>query len=132
MTGLIMFILSVLHSPDLRRILSVRYFTFLGSISFGIYLLHPMLMGRTLMWVVYGPITAIEYRTCVFSITVVPWFALLLYLCRLWRDYVDGFCIRVTKYMETRMSRPTGDTMGESTMHKSGTDIEAGQRKMSE
>jgi len=131
MTGVVVFILSVLLSPDLRRILSIRYLTYLGSISFGIYLLHPMLMGHFVR-LVHWPIIGNEYRTLVFSITLVPWFASLLYLCRLWRDYVDGFCIKVTKNMETRLSCPSGDAMGESTMHKSGTDIEAGQRKMLE
>jgi hypothetical protein len=88
------------------------------------YLIHAMLIRGIFAWIVVGPITTSKYRPLAFWITLVPWCALLLFLSRLWRDYVDGFSIRVTKEMETWMSRPP---MGRSAVHKSGTDLEAGQ-----
>src|SRR6202035_5572729 len=47
-------LLSIHFSSTLRRVLSHRWFVFLGSISFPMYLIHSFMMRSVLVWVIYG------------------------------------------------------------------------------
>ena len=48
----ILLIISILFSPLLQRYLSNRYFLFLGSISFPLYLLHGTFIRIPLQWAI--------------------------------------------------------------------------------
>lgn len=52
--GVQLLTLGVILSPTLQRFLSHRYFTWLGAVSFPIYLIHGPLMRSMLVWLLFG------------------------------------------------------------------------------
>jgi len=114
--GLELITLSIHFSPRLKDLLSNRYFLWLGKNSFGVYLIHGMLIRWILTWCFYGitipaPVQneKLEWRPgpnlklrgpWVQIICYPPWFLLLYSLAHLWIEYVDPLCARWTVAIE--------------------------------
>lgn len=116
----ILFTLSILFSPIIRRFLSHRYFVFLGSISFSLYLLHGTFIRLPLQWILVLVLPKIApdilvtsgdenlvYMDCpsfgcrfIASIAYLIWFALLLAFSKVWKDNVDILGIHVSRWAE--------------------------------
>lgn len=103
--------LSALLSPDLRKFLSFRCFTFLGSISFSIYLLHGPLMRSVLVWLSFFPYLLFHTEpleiplplpTSTVLMVVLPIFgSFLIAMSSLWTSKVEPHFGRVTKLIQT-------------------------------
>ncbi|KAF2092400.1 hypothetical protein NA57DRAFT_82367 [Rhizodiscina lignyota] len=104
---------SIQISPEMRRGLSTRVCTFLGSISFSIYLLHGPLMRSVLAWMTFGPSWLINAElvddagfipppagnTLLF---ILPIFASFLVLvASLWTVKVEPYFGRATKFLQS-------------------------------
>jgi hypothetical protein len=119
LVGSWLFIFAIHFSPTLRHFLSYPSFVFLGSISFGMYLIHGFLMRSTLVWIIYGFLPETEgwvrrvgghgqlsehrFRLVwdiLNSIIFILWMFPLVYLSKLWRDRVDPFCIKFAQWGE--------------------------------
>src|SRR5579859_2801897 len=111
----ILMILSVLYSPLLRSLFSYRIPIFLGSISFGMYLLHGTFIRLPLAWLLFKFLPRFpslnviylgtgwedddeevimlgcESARCkiVVGVTLMVWFMALLASCKLWKKYID-------------------------------------------
>jgi len=107
MVGSWLLIFCIHFSPTLRSIFAHPHFVFLGSISFGMYLIHGFLMRSTLAWIMYGllpepdgagsRVNSDVHRLTwdvIDSIIFMLWMIPLIYLSKLWRDYVDPMCIK--------------------------------------
>lgn len=103
--------LSVQVSPDLRHQLSNHFFTFLGSISFSMYLLHGPLMRSVLAWMTFGPSWLLQKelvngafpvpQNSAFLI-ILPLFAsILLAASSLWTCKVEPYFGKVTKLLQS-------------------------------
>ena len=125
MAGIII-LLSVLYSPLLRSLFSRRIPVFLGSISYGMYLLHGTFIRLPLAWLLFKFLP--QYRSLevihivprwedddeeiiilgchsigcklVVGITVLLWFMALLATCKRWKKHVDVLGIRFSRWME--------------------------------
>jgi len=117
----ILLIISILFSPLLQRYLSNRYFLFLGSISFPLYLLHGTFIRIPLQWAIIWVLPriapdALEYYgkegefvdlrcgqfKCKFmaSIIFIVWLASLLAFCKVWKKHIDILGIRFSRWAE--------------------------------
>lgn len=114
--------LGVMFNNTAKRILSNHFFTWMGKLSFAIYLLHAPLIRTVLTYVLFGfsirPSGGKDEKgnqlppgwlplanrwVCVFAI---PLFYLFLYrVANLWAAYVDPFCARVTQWFEDLVFR---------------------------
>ena len=127
MVGSWLLIFSIHFSPTLRSIFSHPHFVFLGSISFGMYLIHGFLMRSTLAWIMYGLLPEPDGSGCrvngdtqglmwdvTDSIIFILWIIPLIYLSKLWRDYVDPMCIRFALIAEEVLlgTRALSETIG--------------------
>ena len=110
-------------SYSLRRFFSHKWFVFLGSVSFPMYLIHSFMMRSVLVWIIYGlipdsggivrrmsdygPQEGHEGKSLFWSmVTVVAiggWFALLTVLSVLWRDRLDGYFLKFSVWGEEIM-----------------------------
>jgi len=122
--GGIMLILAILYSPQLRKFLSIPLFVHLGGLSFPLYLLHGTFIRIPLTWAIlrfltqFPSLRVIEYFsgedgevwlsilcdnfTCKFLCTVIfcVWFASLLAFCKIWKDHVDIYGVKISKWAE--------------------------------
>ena len=117
--GGIFLIFSILFSPGLRKFLSRRYFVFLGSISFPLYLIHGTFIRLPLQWAIVkllpllAPNALIYYEDgevalgcgqvqCKFFATIiyVIWLACLLAASKFWKEYVDVWGIKFSRWGE--------------------------------
>jgi hypothetical protein len=88
------------------------------------YLLHATLLKSILVWIIYGlfpqpweennreinpqgrahTVTTVHNPSYIWTVlgwfVFAAWFAMLLFLCTLWRNYVDTASLRAAKYME--------------------------------
>lgn len=120
LVGSWLFIFAIHFSPLLRHFLSYPFFVFLGSISFGMYLIHGFLLRSTLVWIIYGILPETEswvrrvggngqqlsqqrfqliwdiINTIIFVLWMIP----LVYLSKMWRDRVDPVCIKFAQWGE--------------------------------
>lgn len=117
---------SIQLSPELKSFFSRPSFTFLGGISFSMYLLHGPLMRSVLAWMVFGPVNMStqhspayaqdpEYKLPVpsawtFFITLPAYAALLVIASKLWNCKVEPYFGRATKLLQGLAAR---DTAGE-------------------
>src|SRR5579871_5822151 len=124
----ILLVTSILFSPTTRKVLSHRFFVFLGSISFPMYLVHGTLIKTVLCWVFYellpapmeeitatigkdGKMTtttvellpSILWRA-IYCFVWVGWMGLLISLSVIWRNKVDALSIQVAKTVEEIMA----------------------------
>jgi hypothetical protein len=102
---------SVVLSPLLQKFLSYPVITWLGQISFPLYLIHGPLLRSFLKWLFYLTTASVEWEDSNGRIKqtkprpswwqflyAVPIFtALLLYLAKVWNDRVEPWCAMVTK-----------------------------------
>lgn len=108
---------SIQISPELRRATSMRFFTFLGSISFSVYLLHGPLMRSVLAWMTFGPswVSGVELVDGVMPIPskttlsiVLPLFiGFLIAVASLWTRQVEPWFGRLTKLIQDVATAPT-------------------------
>ena len=117
--GVQLITISVMLSPHLQHFLSLPSLTWLGTVSFPIYLLHGPLIRSLLAWLLFGlrnPIKKIEHNadgsvkgeyevlpmpTLPMYIIAIPiFFIALLAVCQLWNLYIEPWCARLTKMAE--------------------------------
>jgi peptidoglycan/LPS O-acetylase OafA/YrhL len=108
--GAQMFCFSVFFSPDLRRLFSQPSLTWLGSISFPLYLLHGTLMRTLLAWMAFGPQwlvgaelvdDKIPLPGAFTMITVMPVFiAVTLAVSALWQSKVEPYFGKATSLLQ--------------------------------
>jgi peptidoglycan/LPS O-acetylase OafA/YrhL len=120
--GAQLIVLALIFSSPLQKPLSHPFLTWLGRISFPVYLLHGPLMRTVLVWMVFGlsvpPIaqtTDEEGRTFNFQpliglpglprvlLSIVAFLALLLLSAHLWTVYVDRWCDSIMKWVDQRV-----------------------------
>ena len=114
--------LSVIFSPNLRRILTHRYLLWLGRVSFPLYLLHGTFMRSLLAWVLYGGRPTVETeewddtlkehykvnripapRPLIFLFVLPLWALVVLSVTHLWADNVEPWFGVMTKKCEDTM-----------------------------
>lgn len=119
-------LLSVLYSPLLRSLFSHRIPVFLGSISYGMYLLHGTFIRLPLAWILFKflprfPSLEIIHIVprwedddeeviilgchsvgckLIVGIILILWFIALLTTCKLWKKYVDVLGPRFSRWLE--------------------------------
>ena len=114
--------LGVMYNDTAKKILSNRFFLFLGKNSFPIYLLHAPLIRTALTWVLFGfcsrpdngkddqgnqlPPGWLPVASTWIVLIVVPFFYIFLYrVANFWSNYVDPLCGRVTQWFEDLVFR---------------------------
>ena len=129
---------AVLMSPLLQKFLSHPALTWLGSLSFPIYLLHGPLIRSVLSWMLFGWRNPIYYYTknfdgsvastwqripfpdnWVFCIALPVFFLVLLALSHHWTMFVEPWCAALTKRMEEIMYGDNETTMGNALPERS-------------
>lgn len=114
--------LGVILSPTLQRFLSHRYFTWLGAVSFPIYLIHGPLMRSMLVWLLFGfrkPMylytknldgtvadmwEVIPMPTTWMYVLALPiFFTALFLISHCWNIYVEPWCAWLTTRAEEIM-----------------------------
>jgi hypothetical protein len=119
-------LLSVLYSPLLRSLFSRRIPVFLGSISYGMYLLHGTFIRLPLVWILFKFLPRYRYLNIIYIVTrwdddddeviilgcesmwcklvvaliLIFWFMTLLAACKLWKKYVDVLGIQFSRWFE--------------------------------
>jgi hypothetical protein len=118
--GANLIVLGIFFNDTAKRILSHPALCWLGRLSLGIYLLHPILIRTVLTWMLYGfsswppspgkddegkdifggwiPLTS--GWVVVFALPV--FFFLLLRLAQLWAEHVDPWCAEATNWLERK------------------------------
>jgi len=101
---------SVYFSPDLRALFNMPFLTWLGSISFSLYLLHGPLIRSLLVWMIFGPqwLVGIEYVNgkmplpgAFTMVIVLPCFgAILLAVSALWTYEVEPYFGKATNKLQ--------------------------------
>lgn len=112
--------LSVMISPLLRRVFSNRWFVWIGSMSYSLYLLHGPLMRSVLAWLTFGPIALREGlpnptenpdgswnwpvlpfpKPAAFVVILPVFWAFLTYVVWLWSTRVDPLFGKATNMFE--------------------------------
>lgn len=112
----------VMFNDTAKKLLSQRFFLFLGKNSFPIYLIHAPLIRTVLTWVLFGFSTRLDNgkddkgnqrppgwlpvaSTWVVLIAVPAFYVFLYRMANLWSNYVDPFCGRVTQWFEDLVFR---------------------------
>ncbi|KAJ3273952.1 hypothetical protein HK104_004197 [Borealophlyctis nickersoniae] len=98
-------------TPMLQRLFSKRLFTFLGEVSFMLYLLHPIVhytvasvvIGGLVPTFSYGAAATITYIIDMAFIFVASWFAF---------KYIDTPSINAAKWLDNKLFRGDGVVMG--------------------
>ena len=119
--GADLFFAGVVFSPRLHDILSLPLLTFLGRLSWPVYLIHGPLMRTVLTWMLYGvsvpeqihgkdvdghdlPPVRLQLANAWICLFAIPLFYLFLYrVAHLWSLYVDPWCGRATRWLEDYM-----------------------------
>lgn len=114
--------LGVMYNDTAKKILSNRFFLFLGKNSFPIYLLHAPLIRTVLTWCLFGfssrpqngkdneghdiPPGWLPIASTWVCLVIIPLFYVFLYrVANLWANHVDPFCGRVTQWFEDLVFR---------------------------
>ena len=127
--GAQLLILTAVLSPHMRRMLSQRYFLWLGKISFPLYLLHGSIMRTVLAWLLFSRSQLQEMQEVqggqtyillkypipgytMFFISLPVFFVVLFSLTHVWAQKVEPYFGIMTKYAEDLMfgkkqERPT-------------------------
>ncbi|KAF2470970.1 uncharacterized protein BDR25DRAFT_224716 [Lindgomyces ingoldianus] len=107
-------------SPTLQGIFSNRLFLWIGKNSFAVYLIHGTLLRVVLARMVYGwsgepwvvdkneegePVYHWLPRAgpLVFMVSLPLWFTIVYSCAHLWTTFVDGFCAKLTAFLERYM-----------------------------
>ncbi|KAF1809003.1 hypothetical protein P152DRAFT_172989 [Eremomyces bilateralis CBS 781.70] len=124
--GACLIVLGVYSSPNARRILSHRFFNFLGRVSLPVYLIHNQLMKTVLTWLIYLPSALnppVNEQTgeqmdlqrgssLHMAASVVVFFVITYRLALVWTKTVDPLCARIvdrmTKWAYDEEYRPAG------------------------
>ena len=118
--GAQLLILTAVLSPHLRRILSQRYFLWLGKISFPLYLLHGTIMRTVLAWLLFSRSELVEMQEnsggqtyvlmkypipgyTMFFIAIPIFFVILFSVVHVWAQKVEPHFGIMTKYAEDLM-----------------------------
>ena len=118
--GAQLLILTSVLSPHMRRMLSHRYFIWLGKISFPLYLLHGSIMRTVLAWLLFsrselaemperaGEQTYILLKYPIpgytmFFVSLPVFFVILFSLTHLWSQKVEPYFGIITKNAENIM-----------------------------
>ena len=118
--GAQLLVLTAVLSPHLRRLLSLRYFLWLGKISFPLYLLHGSIMRTILAWVLFARSELVEMQErsgeqtyilmrypipgyTMFFISLPVFFVILFTLTHIWTQKVEPYFGVVTKMAEDLM-----------------------------
>jgi hypothetical protein len=116
---------SIYASTELRALLSKPIPTFLGGISFSLYLLHGPLMRSVLAWMVFYPVYVAnggkqqeqqvnpaigEYKLglpnrTVLLVALPAYFAIVLLLSKLWQSKVEPGFARATRALQNLASQ---------------------------
>lgn len=122
--GLDMMILGVVLSPWLQKILSHKWFLFLGRMSFAVYLLHMQMLKTTMTWMMYGisaPADHVNDKSETVAtrlaypghqkllFCLVFWLPLLYWVAYLWTTYVDPWCEKVTNKLVEFIKLDSGE-----------------------
>ena len=122
--------LGVMFNDTAKKMLSQRFFLFLGKNSFPIYLIHAPLIRTVLTWVLFGfskrpdngkddkghqlPPGWLPVASTWVCLIAIPVFYVFLYrVANLWSNYVDPFCGRVTQWFEDLVFRDDAKTSSE-------------------
>lgn len=122
--------LGVMYNDTAKKLLSNRFFLFLGKNSFPIYLLHAPLIRTVLTWALFGfcsrpdngkdqngnqlPPGWLPVASTWVVLVVVPLFYIFLYrVANLWSNHVDPFCGKVTQWFEDLVFRDDAKTITE-------------------
>ena len=118
--GAQLLIFTAVLSPHLRRILSHRYFLWLGKISFPLYLLHGTMMRTVLAWLMFARSQLVETQEVrgeqtyilmkypipgytMFFISLPVFFVVLFSLTHVWTQKVEPYFGIITKTAEDIM-----------------------------
>lgn len=123
-TGILLLITAVVLSSTLQHILSHPVLLWLGNMSFPIYLLHGPLLRSFLNWMLFaftepnwieekneeGEVVTVHPQLpnpplWKFIIAIPIFFAVVLYLSKLWVLHVEPWCAQVTKWAEDTICR---------------------------
>ncbi|KAF2092026.1 hypothetical protein K490DRAFT_70721 [Saccharata proteae CBS 121410] len=118
--GLDITIIGLFISSHAKDLLSNRYFMWLGSKSFAVYLVHGTLLRTVLVWMLYG-ISGQPWKEELnelgeiippeplhrpgflrFAISIPIWLVVVYTVAHLWTTYVDSYCAKLTQKMEKR------------------------------
>jgi peptidoglycan/LPS O-acetylase OafA/YrhL len=99
--GAFLLVLSCVLSPVLQRMFSIRFFRFLGYVSFSLYLLHPLIIyavGCPLFLNLYGSLdynktVGVVFLCCASVSLLVSW---------VMAKYVDAAGVKAAKYIYER------------------------------
>lgn len=114
--------LGVMYNNTAKKMLSNRFFLYLGKNSFAIYLLHAPMIRTVLTWCLFGfstrpqkgkdaqgqdlPPVWLPMASTWAVLTIIPLFYVFLYrVANLWSNHVDPFCGRVTNWFENLVFR---------------------------
>ena len=119
--GTNLFLTGILFNSTAKRILSYPTFTWMGKVSYAVYLTHAPLVRIVLTWLLYGtsknPPPKVEDGKTVFGgwkplpnkwlpILMIPLFLVLLYkLAHWWTIYIEPMCDKATKWIEQKFFR---------------------------
>ena len=109
--------LGVMYNETAKKLLSNRFFLFLGKNSFPIYLLHAPLIRTVLTWCLFGfssrpdngkdkdghdlPPGWLPVASTWVILVIIPIFYVFLYrVANLWTNHVDPLCGRITQWFE--------------------------------
>ena len=118
--GAQLLVLTAVLSPHLRRLLSQRYFLWLGKISFPLYLLHGSIMRTVLAWALFARSELVEMQErngeqtyilmkypipgyTMFFIALPIFFVILFTLTHIWTQKVEPYFGVITKMAEDLM-----------------------------
>lgn len=117
--GLDIIVLGLHFSPMSRNVLSNRFFRWLGSMSFAVYLLHNQILRSVLCWMVYGftipaenePLLAVT-SPAKFFIVIPVYIGLTYGSAYLWTTRVDSWCARVSEQLVNAVTEDTEEKTG--------------------
>lgn len=96
--GAMFVIVAFVLSPRLQHFISMRFFRFLGYISFSLYLLHPLVMGTFSSFLFLGIHNLMSYGQAVAIVWVATGLVCFL-VSWLMTKYIDGPGVQLSKYI---------------------------------
>ena len=100
-TGAFLVIIAFVISARLQRMISLRFFTFLGYISFSLYLLHPIIIGSFSSICFVHLYAQMSYNLAALLVLMLT-IGITLLAAWLMTKYVDDPGVKFSKYFYTR------------------------------